>query len=97
MPPTSRATVVLPVPGLPTNTRCRVMVGDFSPALVRSASTRSTATWRWISALTSASPISASSSASSSSSDFSGSGSGSGGRCRWRRAAQRPRSGPAVR
>ena len=75
MPPTSRATVVLPVPGLPTNTRCRVMVGEARPALVRSASIRSTATWRWISALTSVRPVSASSSASSSSSDL-GSGSG---------------------
>ena len=27
MPPTSRATVVLPVPGLPVKTRCRVIVG----------------------------------------------------------------------
>src|SRR5207342_2839389 len=28
MPATSRAPVVLPVPGLPTNTRCRVIVGN---------------------------------------------------------------------
>ena len=28
-----RATVVLPVPGLPTNTRCRVMVGEARPGL----------------------------------------------------------------
>ena len=41
MPLTSRATVVLPVPGLPVNTRCRVIVGLFSPASPRSFSTRS--------------------------------------------------------
>ena len=31
MPATSRATVVLPVPGLPTKTRCRVIVGHLEP------------------------------------------------------------------
>ena len=41
MPPTSRATVVLPVPGLPVKTRCRVIVGLFRPASPRSFSTRS--------------------------------------------------------
>ena len=78
MPPTSRATVVLPVPGLPTKTRCRVMVTDLSPAFCPSPSTRSTATCWWISALTSVSPVSASSSASSSSSVLGG-GSGCAG------------------
>ena len=33
MPATSRATVVLPVPGLPRKTRCRVMVGLRRPAV----------------------------------------------------------------
>ena len=41
MPPTRRATVVLPVPGLPVKTRCRVMVGLLRPASTRSFSTRS--------------------------------------------------------
>ena len=76
MPPTSRATVVFPVPGFPTNTRWRVMVGAARPALIRRASIRSTATWRWISALTSVNPVRPSSSASSSSRDL---GAGSGG------------------
>ena len=52
MPATSRATVVLPVPGLPAKTRCRVMVGLCRPASARSLSTRSTATCRWTSRLT---------------------------------------------
>ncbi len=72
MPATSRATVVLPVPGLPTNTRCRVIVGTLSPAASRLASILSTATWRWISPLTASRPTRASSSASSSSSDLGG-------------------------
>ena len=67
MPPTRRATVVLPVPGLPVNTRWRVIVGLFRPASTRSFSTRSRATCRWISRLTRCSPMRASSSASSSS------------------------------
>ena len=78
MPATSRATVVLPVPGLPSKIRCRVIVGDLRPASLRSPSTRSTAACRWISALTSPSPTSASSSARSSSTVFAG-GSGSFG------------------
>ena len=74
MPETRRATVVLPVPGLPTKTRCRVILGVLSPALARLASIWRTADCRWISPLTASSPISASSSASNSSSDFSGTG-----------------------
>ena len=52
MPATSRATVVLPVPGLPMKTRCRVRVGLRRPASARSFSTRSSATWRCTSRLT---------------------------------------------
>ena len=33
MPATSRATVVLPVPGLPMKTRCRVIVGALQPGV----------------------------------------------------------------
>ena len=44
--------MVLPVPGLPTKTRCRVIVGTLRPAASRLASILSTATWRWISPLT---------------------------------------------
>jgi hypothetical protein len=36
----------LPMPGFPEKTRWRVMIGLFSPASVRSFSTRSTATCR---------------------------------------------------
>ena len=71
----SRATVVLPVPGLPVKTRWRVIVGDFSPASMRLRSTWSTAVCRWISALTSVSPTSPSSSARSSSTERTGSSS----------------------
>ena len=73
MPATIRATVVLPVPGLPTKTRWRVMVAFFRPALVRSASTRRMAVWRWISDFTPARPVSSSNSASHSSTVFAGS------------------------
>ena len=75
MPPTSRATVVLPVPGFPTKTRCRVIAGVLSPASLRLASILSRATCRWISALTARRPMRPSRSASNSSRLF-GSGSG---------------------
>ena len=78
MPATSRATVVLPVPGLPLKIMCRVIVGAARPASLRSPSTRSTAACRWISAFTAVSPTRSSSSASSSSTVFGGT-SGSAG------------------
>ena len=56
MPATRRATVVLPVPGLPLKIMCRVIVGALRPASARRPSTRSTAAWRWISAFTSVRP-----------------------------------------
>ena len=77
MPATSRATVVLPVPGLPLKTRCRVIVGAEARPRARRPSTRSTAACRWISALTSARPTRPSSSANSSSTVLGFSGSGS--------------------
>ncbi len=42
---TSRATVVLPVPGLPVKTRCLLTSGDFNPFALRSPSIRKSSAW----------------------------------------------------
>src|SRR5579884_579007 len=68
-----RATVVLPVPGLPRKTRCCVVATSGSPASLRRACTRRKATSARTCSLTDSSPGSASSSSSSSSSGRAGS------------------------
>ena len=72
----SRATVVLPVPGLPVNTRWWLVSSVGMPRSSRSCWIRSRLVSRRTSALTSASPTSASSSASSSSIGRAGGSSG---------------------
>src|SRR3954447_1254694 len=81
----SRATVVLPVPGLPRKTRCCVVATSGSPASLRRACTRRNATSARTCSFTDSRPGSASSSASSSSS-------GRGGSCR--RSTSRSSSSP---
>src|SRR3954471_6811866 len=68
-----RATVVLPVPGLPRKTRCWVVATSGSPASLRRACTRRKATSARTCSFTDSSPGRASSSASSSSSGRGGS------------------------
>src|SRR5579884_1540313 len=80
-----RATVVLPVPGLPRKTRCCVVATSGSPASFRRACTRRNATSARTCSLTDSRPGSESSSAISSSSGRSGSG---------RRSASRSSSSP---
>ncbi len=72
MPPTNRATVVLPVPGLPTNTRWRLRAGDLRWLSARSFATRITSAWCRTSVFTESSPTRLSSSSRSSASVFCG-------------------------